>query len=151
MGTGKSTVGAIVAERLGLPFLDSDAALTLRFSAPARQIREEGEAVFRARERALVRELVGRTPWVLATGGGLWVDPENRTALRRVARLVVLQAPLEVLRARVGGDPERPLWGRAEALLAERAAAYADADLAVDTADRDPEEIAASIVAWWVA
>lgn len=151
MGTGKSTVGAIIARLTGLPFIDSDVELTLRFSPPARQIREEGEAVFRARERALVEELAARTPWVLATGGGTWVNPESRATLRRVARLVVLRAPLETLRARVGEDPERPLWARAEALLAERAEAYADADLTVDTEGRDPEAIAASIVAWWRA
>jgi shikimate kinase len=149
MGTGKSTVGAILADRLRLPFVDSDAELTRRFSAPARQIRDEGEPVLRARERALVQELVGGTPWVLATGGGLWVDLENRDALRRVARLVVLRAPLATLQARVAGGPDRPLWAQAEALLARRATAYADADLTVDTEARSPAEVAEAILAWW--
>jgi shikimate kinase len=86
---------------------------------------------------------------VLATGGGLWVDLENRDALRRVARLVVLRAPLATLQARVAGGPDRPLWAQAEALLARRATAYADADLTVDTEARSPAEVAEVILAWW--
>ena len=83
---------------------------------------------------------------MVATGGGAWVDPENRRRLRGCYRLVVLHAPLEVLRARVGDDPSRPLWAEAEARLADRAQAYADADLAVETSDLTVEDVVSAIV-----
>lgn len=150
MGAGKSTVGARVAAALGLPFVDTDTLLATRYGPIATQIVDEGEAVFRARERALVDALVAGPDAVIATGGGLWVDPANRTALRRGARLVVLQAPLDELRRRVGQDPSRPLWDDAVAARwSSRQEAYADADLVVETAGRTPDDVASTIVAWW--
>jgi shikimate kinase len=149
MGTGKTTVGRLLAQRLGLPFVDTDAILAARHGPVVDQIRVEGEAVFRARERTLVEELVAGPAVVVATGGGLWVDPANREALGTVFDRVVLVAPLEILRERVGGDPARPLWDEGVAARYEaRRAAYADADLVVDTSRRDPLGIVEEIVAW---
>ncbi len=149
MGSGKSTVGRILADRLGLVFLDTDAHLAERFGPISLQFEAEGEAVFRARERALVQELVVGPSRVVATGGGLWVDPINREVLRRAFALVVLEAPLEELRRRVGDDPNRPLWGpRVAELLEARRPHYADADLVLHTAGRAPAGLAEEIEQW---
>lgn len=134
MGVGKSTVGRALAVRLGWPFVDLDDALAARHGPVAEQLRCEGERVFRAREAALVSELCDGASRVLATGGGAWVAHENRERLRTSYHLVVLTAPLEVLRRRVASDGDRPLWDDAVAARYERRRpAYADADLVVET------------------
>lgn len=150
MGVGKSTVGRLVAEALGLPFHDTDAILTERFGAPGALIRERGEPAFRALERDVVAEVAARGPAVLATGGGVWVEPANRATLRARHLLVVLTAPLDVLAARVGSGHDRPMWDAdVAARYAARAGAYADADLVVDTSTASPADVAAQIAAWW--
>ncbi|MCB9665626.1 MAG: AAA family ATPase [Alphaproteobacteria bacterium] len=149
MGVGKSSVGRALAARLGLPFVDTDAVLAQRHGPVAEQIARSGEAAFRAREHALVEELARGPEAVVATGGGLWVDPRNRAALRRWGKLVVLQAPLEVLAARVGAGEGRPLWDDdVAARYAARQPAYADADLVVDTVGRTIDGIVEEIAAW---
>lgn len=139
MGVGKTTVGRRLADRLGLPFVDTDSVLAARHGPIAQQFEAAGEAVFRERERALVAELCDGAPAVVATGGGTWVDPSSRGRLRARFHTVVLRAPLDVIRGR-GVAEGRPLWGDAERLLAERALAYEDADRVVD-ADRPVDEI----------
>lgn len=151
MGAGKSTVGRALSARLGRPFLDTDDVLTARFGPPAVQIGQEGEAAFRAREAALVDELVARAGGeVLATGGGLVVDPLVRARLRTAYDLVALDAPLEVLAERVGAGDDRPLWDAdVAARFATRRSAYGDADLVLPTAERDVDAVVEAIVAWW--
>lgn len=150
MGTGKSSVGKALAARLGWPFVDVDDALEARFGPIPEQFAKDGEAVFRAREAAMLRALADGEPRVVATGGGAWVDPANRAVLREHHALVVLQAPLEVLAARVGQDPHRPLWDEGVAArYRSRASAYADADLHVDTGAQPLDAAVEEIVSWW--
>lgn len=152
MGTGKSTVGARLAERLGMPFVDVDAELAARFGPVRDQIEREGEPAFRARERAVVAELCDGVPRVVATGGGAWVDADNRARLAPCYLRVVLHARLDTLAARLGGDvAHRPLWARAAELYAARAAAYADADVRIDTDDRDVDAVVDAVEAAWRA
>lgn len=148
MGTGKTSVGRELARLSRLPFADTDALLHGRYGPVAEQFARDGEATFRRREREAVAALSRRGDQVVATGGGAWVDPANRDALRRRHHLVVLTASLDALAARLGDDPTRPLWDPAAAasLLASREAAYADADLHVDTLDRSPTAIARAIL-----
>lgn len=136
MGAGKSTVGALLAGRWGVPFVDLDREI----GDPAAIFAAEGEAGFRAREHAALREAT-RGTGVLALGGGTVVDPANR-ALLAGWRVVVLVASAATLRARLGEDPGRPLLGRLEALLAERAEAYATAGVQLATDGLDPEAVA---------
>jgi shikimate kinase len=132
MGVGKTTVGRRLAMRVGLPFCDLDALLTERFGPIAAQWAEVGEAGFRAREAALVAELCDGTPRVVALGGGTWVDPKNRARLREHYRAIVLDAPLEVVRQRIGSGEGRPLAGELAERYAARREVYQDADLIVD-------------------
>ena len=141
MGAGKSTVGRILAARWGEPFVDLDERVG---DIPA-IFREEGLDGFRRRERAALVEAV-EGHGVLALGGGTVVDPANRATLAPW-RVVVLMAAPEVLRARVGDDPGRPLVSQVERLVAERAAIYAAAGPQVRTDGRPPDEVADQVEA----
>lgn len=145
MGVGKTTVGQRLAARTGLAFCDLDAELERRFGAIPAQFAAVGEAGFRAREAALVSELCDGVARVLATGGGTWVDPANRAALRGSYHVVALHAPFEVVRERIGDGAGRPLAGELKARYDARQEAYADADLRVD-ATLSPELVVERIL-----
>ena len=106
-GAGKSSVGAALARALGRPFLDLDRAVEDRAGRTLRELfADEGEAAFRALESEALREALRLLPTaVLATGGGVVLDPDNRAALRG-AHVVYLEAPPELLAARVEADPQ---------------------------------------------
>jgi len=143
-GSGKSTIGRALAERLGRPFLDTDALIVQRAGKPIPQVfAEQGEAAFRAIEREAVAEAAANPPAVIATGGGAPVDPDNRRALWDGNLVIWLDAPVEVLTGRVGGaGPGRPLLAgdaatRLQELRAAREPTYSTAHLRVDTAALD--------------
>lgn len=109
-GAGKTTVGKALARLLDLAFVDSDKELVMRTGVPVTTIFEiEGEHGFRARESALLVELLEQTGLVLATGGGAILQPENRTVLRANATVVYLRASLDALWERTRRDTARPL------------------------------------------
>ncbi len=155
MGTGKTDVGRRLARDLGRPFVDTDALVE---SGAGRSVAtifaSEGEAAFRARERAAIEEACALGAAVIAVGGGALLDLENRRRLFAAGPVVCLRAtPAEILR-RVGEARDRPLLNRdgtaseserlarIETLLAARAPAYALATHAVDTDGLTPEEVA---------
>lgn len=109
MGTGKSTVGALVAKRLGRRFLDTDALVVERAGRPIPEIfAEEGEAAFREYELAVARDVGARWNLVVATGGGLLMNPLCVEALRERGRIICLSADVETILQRVRGGT-RPL------------------------------------------
>jgi len=134
MGTGKTTVGRLVAQKLGREFVDTDLVIEER-SGPIHEIFEQqGESAFRDIERALARELGQRNGLVIATGGRMLLDPENFQVLSQNGRIFCLVATPEEIYDRVTGDPDRvdrPLLEVADRkqriieLLDERAADYA--------------------------
>jgi len=143
MGTGKSTLGRAVSRALARPFADTDAEVVARAgrAIPA-LFAAIGEAGFRDLEAAVVADLGAAAGAVLATGGGALGRAGNLEALRARGVLVALSARPEVILSRVGGAEaarRRPLLGggdplaRIRYLLGERAAAYAQADLHLDT------------------
>jgi shikimate kinase len=107
MGAGKSTVGRALADRVGWPMVDLDQILVERHGPIDAQIRGEGIAVFRARERAAALALCDGGLRVLATGGGTFEDAEVRDALRAAYRTVFLDVPLDVIAARLESGGRR--------------------------------------------
>ncbi len=149
-GSGKSTVGPLFAAHLGLPFVDTDAAIEARYG-PIAALFAQGEPAFRAAERTVIAELLEAAPAVLALGGGAFADSHTRALVRQSARTVHLDAPLPVLGARVGDGAGRPLLAGDPAaalarLHAARAGDYALADIIVDAAPA-PGEVAAEAAA----
>ena len=115
MGSGKTAVGRQLAERLGLPFADSDAEIEARTGVDVAYIFErEGEAGFRVRERDMIDELTRREGIVLATGGGAILLPENRERLSARGTVVFLDATIEQQVQRTQHGRHRPLIATAD-------------------------------------
>jgi shikimate kinase len=107
MGTGKTTVGRLVAQKLGREFVDTDLVIEERHGPIQEIFDREGESRFRDIERALARELGQRTGLVIATGGRMLLDPENVRVLSKNGRIFCLVATPEEIYDRVTGDPSR--------------------------------------------
>ena len=155
MGTGKTTVGRILADLLGYEFVDTDDVIIARHGPIETIFSERGEEAFRELEREVARELAGRDGLVISTGGRLMLDPDNAAVLGASGRVFCLTASAETIAARVLDGPARPLLAgpdplaRIRSLLAERAAGYARFEqIATDslTAFDIANEIAARIV-----
>jgi len=151
MGAGKSTVGRGLAERLGLPFVDSDAEIEAQVGLSVAEIFERfGEARFREEERRTVARLLDGPVGVIATGGGAFADPDTRALILERGIAVWLDVPLDTLAERVGGSTHRPLLNGGdprltlERLMAERAPFYAQAHLTI-RGDQSPERIALAL------
>jgi shikimate kinase len=154
MGAGKSAVGRALAAQLGVPFVDSDAEVERAAGRPVAAIfQHEGEARFRARERAAIAAWAGRAA-VVALGGGAIAQPGAEQRLAASGTVVYLKATPETLLARVGAALTRPLLRDLDAagrlaeirrLLEERAAAYESAEIVVQTDERDVEAVAAAV------
>ena len=153
MGSGKSTVGRQLAERLGWRFVDLDAEIELEAGKPiARIFEEQGEPAFREVERLALERLVSEVrsgaPTVASLGGGAFASQANRELLADAGLTIWLDAPVETLWERVRGATDRPLARdrkRFAALLAGRRSAYASADFRFD-ADRPLDEVVAEIL-----
>lgn len=136
MGAGKTAVGSELARKLGVRFIDSDAEIE---SAATMKIAEifarDGEPFFRDREAEVIARLLEGPPCVLSTGGGAWMQPRNRDAIRARGLSVWLNCDLETLWHRVRQRSTRPLLkthdpkGTLARLLADRTPIYATADL----------------------
>lgn len=152
MGTGKSTVGRILADKLKWTFTDSDRFIEQEQGMPIPDIfRERGEAVFRALETEALKRLVGRRRRVIATGGGAVLAAENRNTMLAGGLVVALKARPETIIRRVGGGVERPLLAgnvrdNVMRLYNERKAAYDFADLIVQTDDLSTADVAEHII-----
>lgn len=152
MGTGKTTVGAIVSERLERPLLDTDTMVMEASGRTVTELFEASEAEFRRLERAAVASAARHSPSVISTGGGAVVDEDNVAVMRTTGTIVVLTADVATIAARlVGQEIDRPLAGSErdlERLAAARARAYeAAADHTVNTTDRDPGDVAEEVMA----
>ncbi len=154
MGAGKSTVGRRLAQALELPFYDSDREIEQRTGANIPLIFElEGETGFRTRERNMIEELTGHERFVLATGGGAILDPENRLHMAERAKIIYLRATVEQQLARTARDHNRPLLqtenpkARLEALIAQRDPLYREvAALVVETDRRSVQSVVHEIL-----
>lgn len=133
MGTGKSTVGRLLAERLEFEWVDTDDLIEARYGSIIEIFAGDGEEAFRDIERALAEELSGRSGLVISTGGGMMLDADSASALGIQSRVFCLTAESEEVLRRVSDQegPRRPLLAdghpaqRIADLLAERQAGYA--------------------------
>jgi shikimate kinase len=147
MGAGKSTVGALLAQALGVTARDTDADVEARAGRSVSDIFvDSGEETFRALEKAAVAEALATHDGVLSLGGGAVLDADTR-ALLADHRVIFLRVGLSEAVKRVGLGVGRPLLlgnvrSRIKAMLDERSPVYASvADLTVDTDQRSPEDI----------
>lgn len=156
MGTGKSTVGRLIGLKLKLSFVDTDALIEARQGQAISAIfAQKGEAFFRSLEHQLCQEIASWEPTVIATGGGMVIDPRNRDLLAGAGLLVCLDASPGLIAARLRGQSHRPLLAapdpkqRIAELLSARAAVYGAIALHVNTNRQSPDRIAAQIIELW--
>jgi shikimate kinase len=151
MGTGKSTVGNVLASMLHLRFVDTDVLIEQRAGKRITEIfANDGEARFREYEGQVVRELEEMRGCVISTGGGLVVNPANMESLKKHALVVCLWASPESIHSRVGHQAHRPLLQGApeerlekiKDLLAVREPFYRQADVLLNCEQRSPREVA---------
>jgi len=148
-GSGKSTVGPLLAEALRASFMDIDQEIERREGLTVGQIFEQrGETSFRAMERELTRELAARPGMVVSAGGGWMADEANVALLRPTARIIHLAVSVPTALSRLGPEiNRRPLLAgpaaeaRLESLAAARMPLYSRADAIIDTESITPQQV----------
>jgi shikimate kinase len=153
MGTGKSAVGRLAAESLQFAFVDTDELIEAQSGMSIEEIfKNQGEAAFRQLEHGMVRNLEQRQKTVIATGGGLIIDPANLASLKTHALVVCLWASPEIIWERVQEQTHRPLLqtadplGKIRELFAVRDPLYRQADVLIQTGLRSPKEVAQQVL-----
>lgn len=153
MGTGKTTVGRMVAGMLSFGFLDTDHFIEMRAGKKISQIfQDEGEAKFREYEKQAVQEFTHFRKMVFATGGGLGADPANLASLKTHSLVVCLWASPETIYERTKNQTHRPLLcvpdplSAIRDLLVKREPVYRQADILISTDFFSAPEVAAKIV-----
>jgi shikimate kinase len=150
MGAGKTTVGTILAEKLGYDFVDLDQAIEAVAGKSVREIfLEDGEAAFRALEHSAIESFRALERCVVALGGGAFVSPVNRAHLSEIGVTVWLDCRIDVCMERLGADPGRPLlrgYDEMVELLNQRRPSYELADFVVPSGDQSPDAIADAII-----
>ncbi|MFQ5664880.1 MAG: shikimate kinase [Candidatus Binatia bacterium] len=153
MGTGKTTVGRLLAARLHKPFIDTDHRIEqLEGTSIASIFATKGEPYFRRIERRVIAETV-RQDAVIATGGGAIVDQANYERMHAAGPIICLTADIDVILRRTAPNDTRPLLGsepgtRVRQLMSERAPVYARADVTIDTSDRSATAVLEEILAF---
>ncbi|MEX0803947.1 MAG: shikimate kinase [Candidatus Binatia bacterium] len=154
MGVGKSAVGRTLAKRLKRRFVDLDRVIEKSEGMKVREIfAQKGEDYFRRLEKLTLAQVLQEEGQIVATGGGVIMDPENLNLLREKTLLVCLTASTDVLLSRVGNGSKRPLLKgpnrkeRIEALLKERQSYYAQAHVTIDTSKATMDQAVDQIVA----
>lgn len=148
MGTGKSSVGALLASKLGASFIDLDNAVESKYDMTISEMFEKyGEDFFRKCEKETVKEIASRKNTVIATGGGTVKDEENREILSDCGFIVALKASADVVYERTVKEGTRPLLDNLNEvdrrkkiadLMQERQSIYETADLSILTDDMSP-------------
>lgn len=156
MGSGKSVVGRGLAKRLGVRFVDIDELIVRREGRSiAKVFTEAGEPYFRKVEKGITLEVCKRADsCVIATGGGTFMDPDSRAALKKTGTLIWLKVGPQKALERIKDHPVRPLLKEADpfnkitSLLAIREPIYAQADFTVDTDHQSVEQVIQEILAF---
>ena len=153
MGTGKSTVGRLIADQLRFNFIDTDELIELRAGKSVSAIfASEGEAAFRQYEAEVVAELSSRQRTIISTGGGLGANEAHVASLKQHALVVCLWASPENIWERVRSQTHRPLLkepdplARIRQLLSAREQCYKQADVLLNTEVRSLKEVAQQVL-----
>jgi shikimate kinase len=153
MGSGKTTVGRILAQRVERPFYDTDELVSLAGNASIPEIfSEEGESGFRVREKSIVQDVASRPSGIVATGGGIILDPANVTTMRGSGTVVYLAADVDTLSRRLGAADDRPLLAvdrdrRLETITSERSERYRSAADVIIDAGHSVDDVVADLEA----
>jgi Shikimate kinase len=154
MGAGKSSIGRKLAQRLNLPFVDADTEIERAAGMSISDIfAKHGEPYFRAGEARVIARLLDGGPQVLATGGGAFMNPQSREAIRAKGVSIWLKAEHDVLMKRIKRRNDRPMLKTDDpaetlrGLMRERDPIYAEADVMVHSRDVPHEVIVAEIIA----
>ena len=152
MGAGKSTVGRLLAELLGCPFIDLDDVIVAREQRAIADIfATDGEPYFRTCETEALQSLDPQITAVYATGGGIVTRAENRDLMRRLGQILYLDASWPTLKQRLQHSVDRPLisqgrdWAEVERLWQQRQPCYLDADMIIATGGLSPQQVAQTI------
>ncbi|MEA5113509.1 MAG: shikimate kinase [Geobacteraceae bacterium] len=155
MGTGKSSVGKLLAKRLGYRFRDMDDMIVSRQNMSINEIFEKyGEIHFRTLEAEAIRSISEERGMVVSTGGGAVISKENRNMFRNIGLIVNLSASPEVILERLAQDDGRPLLSGSkdiatiDRLMKEREPFYSDADIRIDTTGKKLDDVAREILAF---
>jgi shikimate kinase len=153
MGTGKTSVGKCLATMTQYDFMDLDAVIEEEAGISIPQIfASQGEPAFRKLESLMVERVAEKTGCVIATGGGTIVNPQNLEKLKCCGVVITLAADISTILHRVGSGDDRPMLKsadrlqRIQSLMEQRASAYAQADMMVDTSTLSIDEVAQGIL-----
>ena len=153
MGTGKSSVGRLLADELQFSFVDTDHLIEGRVGLSISAIfANQGEAVFRRLEADVVQEFTTERDLVISTGGGLVINPDNMASLKTHALVVCLWAAPETIFERIRTQTHRPLLqtedplGKIREMLAVRAPFYRQADVLIHTEMRPPRDVVQQVL-----
>lgn len=153
MGSGKSSVGPLLAQKLSCPFIDLDAEIVTATGSSINDLFSlHGEAWFRAVESEQLQKIAPDHPAVVATGGGAIIADCNRHFMHRHGTIINLKVTPDQVLERVQGTNDRPLlagddaYTRADALLQAREVWYQDADIRIDTGGKTVEDVIAEIM-----
>lgn len=150
MGTGKSTVGPLLAAKLNRVFVDVDTAIEHRTGLTIPRIfADYSEPFFRAIEKGICHELMLENNLVIATGGGAIVDADTRREILKHGFLVCLTAMPDVIEERIRSVDLRPLAGEWRERLAERQSIYDSLPRIVDTTDKTPQQVTEEVLSLW--
>jgi len=158
MGSGKTSVGKMLAARLRYTFKDLDALVVEQAGKSINELfADEGEESFRDRESMVLSGVVGQQQMVLSTGGGVVIRERNRALLHEAGLVVNLTATVDTLVKRLARANDRPLLRgespleeRIRQIMTSREPFYADADIRIDTTGKTLEDVAAVILQFYV-
>jgi shikimate kinase len=153
MGSGKTTVGRLVAQRLGVGFVDTDQHVESEVGMSVREIFDtQGEAAFRRAEKTALADLLTSGSKVVAAGGGCVIDGANRSVMKQRSTVVWLRTRVGTLAKRVGSGEGRPLLTgdaarKLEEIERERLTLYSSvADVIIDTDDLSPDKVTDAVM-----
>lgn len=157
MGSGKSTIGLRIAQALKMPFYDVDKEIEKKAHCSISEIfQQEGETAFRDLEHEIIQDLIQRTPCVISTGGGAFVEKRNRDLLKQTGIIFYLSASAEILFERTQHTSHRPLLQTdnplqsLKDLLEKRAPFYEQADHKINVEKASPAEIVEQLKALYL-